>query len=95
MEKKSNSNGAVIECFLLFGNAVMFTIGTKDTTIARFGSQLGTTTGTLMKNQSGINGDLELFNKVTNRTGEIGLCDNFRWHNHSLVCIVFCCCQNA
>lgn len=73
----------------------MCTIGTKDTTIARFWSQLGTTTGTLMKNQSGINRNRELLDETTNRTGEIGLGDNFRRHHHSLGCVAFCCCQNA
>lgn len=95
MEKKSNSKIAVVECFTLFGNTVMCTIGTKDTTIARFWSQLGTTTGTLMKNQSGINRNRELLDETTNRTGEIGLGDNFRRHHHSLGCVAFCCCQNA
>lgn len=80
---------------MLFGNTVMFTIGTKDTTITSFGPQSGTTTGTLMKNLSGINRNRELLDETTDRTSEIGRSNNVCHHNHSLGCVAFCCCQNA
>ena len=71
---------------MLFGNTVMFTIGTKDTTITSFGPQSGTTTGTLMKNLSGINRNRELLDETTDRTSEIGRSNNFCHHNHSFGC---------
>lgn len=73
----------------------MFTIGTKDTTITLLGFYLRTATGTLMTNLSEINGNSQLLDEATSRTGKIGLSNNFCCHNHSLDWIAFFCCQNA
>ena len=55
--------------FALFAHTMMLSIGAENTTIARQGPQKRATTGTRMKHQSAIEGDVQFINKATFRTG--------------------------
>jgi hypothetical protein len=61
----------VVQAFFLFGNAVVFSVGTKNTAVAGQGLEDDATTGALVKDKSGIKWNIERLDSPTLGTGQV------------------------